>query len=80
MDLVTKFEEFTYTRPEFEEIEQQFGQALAQFTSANSVKEQSEAMKSINDIRNNVGTMMNIVYILLIIWRSSRRHCNKEKR
>ena len=61
--MVTKFEEFTYTRPEFEEIENKFEVALSRFTKATSVDEQSDAMKSINDIRNNLGTMMNLVYV-----------------
>lgn len=61
--MVTKFEEFTYTRPEFEEIEQKFEVALTHFTKATSVAEQSEAMKSINEIRNHLGTMMNLVYV-----------------
>lgn len=61
--MVTKFEEFAYTRPEFEQIETQFNEALTEFNDAETVEVQSEAMKQINDIRNHVGTMMNIVYI-----------------
>ncbi|MGE6488700.1 M3 family oligoendopeptidase [Paenisporosarcina sp. NPDC076898] len=61
--MVTKFEDFTYTRPVFEEIEAQFNDALVQFTTADTVEAQSDAMKLINNIRNQVGTMMNIVYI-----------------
>ncbi|HSO56729.1 MAG TPA: M3 family oligoendopeptidase [Paenisporosarcina sp.] len=61
--MVTKFEEFSYTRPEFKEIEKNFEEALTLFTNATSVDEQSEAMKSINEIRNHIGTMMNLVYV-----------------
>ena len=61
--MVTKFEEFNYTRPEFKEIEKKFEEALILFTNATSVDEQSKAMKSINEIRNHFGTMMNLVYV-----------------
>ena len=42
--MVTKFEEFTYTRPEFKEIEKKFEEALILFTNATSVDEQSKAI------------------------------------
>ena len=61
--MVTKFEQFTYVRPEFEEIESRFENALVQFNQSTDVEEQSEAMKQINEIRNNIGTMMNLVYV-----------------
>ena len=61
--MVTKFEEFTYTRPVFEEIKSGFEQAIDQFKKSTSVEQQSEAMKQINAIRNSVGTMMNLVYV-----------------
>jgi len=61
--MVTKFEEFTYTRPVFEEIESKFEQALAQFNKSKSAVEQNQAMNQVNLIRNNVGTMMNLVYV-----------------
>ncbi|WP_075617805.1 M3 family oligoendopeptidase [Paenisporosarcina indica] len=61
--MVTKFEEFTYTRPVFEEIESGFELALRKFRDSTTVEEQSDAMKQINEIRNNVGTMMNLVSV-----------------
>ena len=61
--MATKFEEFTYTRPSFEEIEARFGSAIEQFNQSKNVEEQSEAMNQINEIRNHVGTMMNLVYV-----------------
>lgn len=61
--MVTKFEEFTYARPDFDQIEAEFKKALEQFTNSQNVDEQSHAMTKINDIRNEVSTMMSIVYI-----------------
>ncbi len=58
-----KFEQFTYTRPVFEEIERNFNQAITKFKDAKSVEVQSIEMKQINNIRNNVDTMMNLVYV-----------------
>lgn len=58
-----RFEEYTYTRPNFLEVEKNFNEALEKFSSAHTVEEQNDAMKEINDIRNNVDTMLNLVYI-----------------
>ncbi|MFE8703562.1 M3 family oligoendopeptidase [Cytobacillus sp. FJAT-54145] len=58
-----KFEEYTYTRPNLEEVEKSFEVALEKFKNASSADEQNEAMKEINGIRNDLGTMFNLVYI-----------------
>ncbi|MFI8686500.1 M3 family oligoendopeptidase [Rossellomorea sp. NPDC077527] len=58
-----KFEEFTYERPNLEEIKPVFEKALQKFKSASDVSEQVEAIKDINEIRLNIDTMQNICYI-----------------
>ncbi|MFD0049101.1 M3 family oligoendopeptidase [Actinomycetes bacterium NPDC127524] len=45
------------------EIKTAFTAALERFKSAADEKSQSEAMRDINDIRNDIGTMFNICYI-----------------
>jgi M3 family oligoendopeptidase len=57
------FEQFTYTRPNFEAVEKSFEAAIKKFNEANSVEEQNSVMKEINDIRNDLGTMFNLVYV-----------------
>lgn len=57
------FENYTYIRPDLEEVKKNFGAVLERFESASSVEEQSQAMKDINEIRNNLGTMFNLCYI-----------------
>lgn len=61
--ILMRFEEFTYKRPNFEEISTAFENALKEFNGSQSVSEQSEAMSEINRIRNEVDTMFNICYI-----------------
>lgn len=58
-----KFSEYTYERPDFQLVEERFNKALQIFESANSVDEQLEAVQEINNIRNDLGTMQNLVYI-----------------
>ncbi|MEH7882995.1 M3 family oligoendopeptidase [Bacillus sp. JJ1609] len=57
------FEQYTYTRPNLEEVTVKFDQLLGKFKNAGSVKEQSTAMNEINELRNDVGTMFNLCYI-----------------
>lgn len=57
------FHQYTYARPDFETVEKNFEQALRRFDAASSAGEQNEVMKEINDIRNDLGTMFNLVYI-----------------
>ncbi|WP_371261404.1 M3 family oligoendopeptidase [Bacillus sp. OV322] len=45
------------------EIKTAFTAALERFKSAADEKSQSEAMRDINDVRNDIGTMFNICYI-----------------
>lgn len=58
-----KFDQYEYKRPDMTEIKTAFTAALDRFKSAADEKSQSEAMKEINAIRNDVGTMFNICYI-----------------
>jgi M3 family oligoendopeptidase len=58
-----KFDQYEYKRPDMTEIKTAFTAALERFKSAADEKSQSEAMKEINAIRNDVGTMFNICYI-----------------
>lgn len=58
-----KFDQYTYTRPNFAEVEKSFEQALEKFTNAKSATEQNRAMKEINKLRNDLSTMGNLVYI-----------------
>ena len=58
-----KFEQFTYVRPEIETIKVKFNEQLTAFTHAKSVLEQEAIMKEINNIRNEVSTMFNLVSI-----------------
>ena len=58
-----RFEDYTYVRPNLEKIKGQFEAALEKFEDAASAEQQNQAMKEINDIRNDVGTMFNLCYI-----------------
>lgn len=57
------FNEYTYKRPQFEAVEKSFEAALQKFNSATSADEQNVIMKEINAIRNDLGTMFNLVYV-----------------
>ncbi|UTE79239.1 M3 family oligoendopeptidase [Rossellomorea sp. KS-H15a] len=58
-----KFEEYTYERPNLEEIKPAFEKVLQKFKAASNVSEQMEAIKEINEIRLTIDTMQNICYI-----------------
>jgi M3 family oligoendopeptidase len=58
-----KFEDYTYKRPDLEEVKAQFEKVLERFEKAGSVEEQSQAMHEINEIRNDLGTMFNLCSI-----------------
>ncbi|MEH7344046.1 M3 family oligoendopeptidase [Bacillus sp. JJ1532] len=57
------FENYTYTRPNLTELSKKFDDALAIFNQAMSAEEQILAMKKINELRNDIGTMFNLCYI-----------------
>ncbi|PLR81423.1 M3 family oligoendopeptidase [Bacillus canaveralius] len=58
-----KFQEYTYARPNLDEAKGKFQAGLDKFKNAGSAALQNDAMKEINDIRNDLGTMSNLVYI-----------------
>lgn len=58
-----RFEDFSYTRPNVDEVEKKFMAALERFEAAGSVGEQEKAIQEINDIRNHLSTDFNLVYI-----------------
>ncbi|MFI8491840.1 M3 family oligoendopeptidase [Peribacillus butanolivorans] len=58
-----KFNEYEYRRPEMDEIKSKFTKVLEKFRDAQKIDIQVKAMEEINEIRNYVGTMLNLVYI-----------------
>ncbi len=58
-----KFEEYTYTRPNIDEIEKEFNQLIDAFNQADTAEEQIKINEQINAIRNHIGTMFNLVTI-----------------
>ncbi|MFB7639435.1 M3 family oligoendopeptidase [Peribacillus butanolivorans] len=58
-----KFNEYEYRRPEMDEIKSKFTKVLEKFRDAQEIDIQVKAMEEINEIRNYVGTMLNLVYI-----------------
>jgi M3 family oligoendopeptidase len=58
-----KFEDYTYTRPNLDEVKRQFEAMLEKFNGAYSIEEQSQAMNEINRIKNDIGTMFNLCSI-----------------
>jgi len=58
-----RFEEFAYTRPNMDMVEGRYNAALARFEGASSAQEQEEVIKEINEIRNELSTDFNLVYI-----------------
>ncbi|WP_082686253.1 M3 family oligoendopeptidase [Bacillus coahuilensis] len=58
-----KFSEYTYERPNMEEISKKFAEYLNKMTEAQMVEEVKEAIHLINELRNDFGTMYNICYI-----------------
>ena len=61
--MTVKFEDYAYKRPEIEKVEVAFRADLEKFKLAKNVEEQSLAMKNINNIINELGTMFNLCYI-----------------
>lgn len=58
-----RFEEYTYKRPNLEEITVDFQAAIEKFNNSLTVEEQSKAMNEVNELRNNLGTMFNLCTI-----------------
>lgn len=58
-----KFEDFKYTRPVIEQIEQEFNICLDQFEKATTPEEQNTLIDEINKIRQAYSSMYNICHI-----------------
>ncbi|PJN86956.1 M3 family oligoendopeptidase [Bacillus sp. mrc49] len=58
-----KFNEYEYNRPKLDEIKERFMKSLKKMTDAKDVSAQMAAIEEINEIRNHVGTMFNLVLI-----------------
>ncbi|MEH7098226.1 M3 family oligoendopeptidase [Neobacillus vireti] len=57
------FENYTYVRPNLNEVTAKFDELLEGFKNADTVEEQSGFMNKINQLRNDLGTMFNLCYI-----------------
>jgi M3 family oligoendopeptidase len=57
------FENYTYIRPDLDEVTEKFHLALESLKNAESVEDQSRVMNEINKLRNDLGTMFNLCYI-----------------
>ncbi|MFD1334244.1 M3 family oligoendopeptidase [Oceanobacillus iheyensis] len=57
------FEDYTYERPDIEKSKEKFQQLVDVFKSAPDVKQAIKAIDEINQLRNNLYTMSNLVFI-----------------
>jgi M3 family oligoendopeptidase len=57
------FNEYEYKRIDMDQVEEEFREDLKEFKQAATVEQQSEAMNKINEIRNQISTMFNLVEI-----------------
>ncbi|GLC89484.1 M3 family oligoendopeptidase [Lysinibacillus piscis] len=60
---MTTFAEYTYSRPNVQEMKDQQLALIEQFKGAATVEEQSEIIEKLNVLNNNYSTMGNLVYI-----------------
>jgi M3 family oligoendopeptidase len=57
------FKDYTYTRPNMDELKAAVTALIEQFKAAETVEAQSEVIEQINKHRNSFSTMANLVYI-----------------
>ncbi|MDR7002315.1 M3 family oligoendopeptidase [Neobacillus niacini] len=57
------FENYTYQRPNLDEVKKNFQFAIDRFKNASAIEAQLAAMNEINKLRNDLGTMFNLCYI-----------------
>ena len=57
------FKDYTYTRPNIDEMKAQAAVLLEQFKAATTVEEQIAAIEKINEAGDNFSTMANIAYV-----------------
>jgi M3 family oligoendopeptidase len=60
---MTTFKDYTYVRPNMDELKAAVSALIEKFKGAQSVEEQSEVITEINKYRNTFATMANLVYI-----------------
>lgn len=58
-----KFKDYEYSRPDLNALGKEFEDLLERFDNAETFEEQNDIMAKINEIRSNVETMGNLVYI-----------------
>ncbi|WP_010532069.1 M3 family oligoendopeptidase [Lentibacillus jeotgali] len=57
------FEDYKYTRPDMKREKETFHNLLKKFRAASTIDQQNEAVAEINDFRNRLATLENLVYI-----------------
>lgn len=57
------FENFTYTRPDLQQITNSFEQLLQTFERASSAEEQVELLSRLNDLRKHFSSMYSLCYV-----------------
>ncbi|TDW05777.1 M3 family oligoendopeptidase [Bacillus badius] len=62
-ELMMKFSEYSYARPDIDGAENELNKKLQQFKEADSVEKQVEALNKMNEIRNRISTMMDLCHI-----------------
>lgn len=62
-DVLVSFENYTYKRPNLDEVKVAFDGLLKNFKHAENVEEQTTAMNEINKLRNEIGTMFTLASI-----------------
>lgn len=63
MEVLMKFQDFPYERPNLDVEKETFEKLLTRFKEASSVEEQDQVMKEINHIRNRIETNMSLVEV-----------------
>lgn len=59
----TTFENYTYERPNLPQVKLTFKKLVTAFTQAQSLDQANQSLTAINDFRNRLSTMFNLVYI-----------------
>ncbi|SDQ21923.1 M3 family oligoendopeptidase [Virgibacillus salinus] len=57
------FESYTYERPDMQQEKKTFNALIENFIKAESIDQQNEAITKINEFRNRLSTLSNLVYI-----------------
>ncbi len=58
-----KFKDIKYVRPNLDEIKEKYIESITKFKEASSFEGQDEVFTSLNEMRSEFDTMMNLVYI-----------------